>query len=109
MAKIEVSSRYVFGDCRNGFNHFGKLFINGLLVAESKCHYINRNWEEYNGQTARKYACYNWMLSRKESIKDAIKERLGLKRTTPKVKALLEEELNKDAEFKAVKKHCEEL
>lgn len=109
MTKIEVSSRYVFGKCRDGFNHFGKLFINGSLVAESKCHYINRTWEAYNGQNARKSACYNWMEARKESIKESIKERLGLKRATPKVKALLEEELNKDAEFKAVQKHYEEL
>lgn len=107
--KINVSSSYVFGDCRNGFNHFGKLFINGVLVAESKCHYINRTWEVYNGQTARKVACSNWIDSHKESVKDAVKERLGLKRATPKVKALLEEELKKDAEFKAVRKHYEEL
>lgn len=110
MAKIiEVSSRYEFGDCRDGFNHFGKLFINGSLVAESKCHYINRTWEVYNGQTARKCACWNWMESRKEDIKESIKERLGLKRATPKVKALLEEELKKDAEYKAVKKHYDNL
>lgn len=109
MTKIDVSSSYVFGNCRDGFNHFGKLFINGSLVAESKCHYINRTWEVYNGQSARKLACWNWMECRKENTKDAIKERLGLKRATPKVKALLEEELNNDAEFNAVKKHYEEL
>ena len=104
-----VSSSYVFGNCRNGFNHFGKLLINGEIVAESKCHYINRTWEVYNGQSARKSACWNWMQSHEESVKEAIKKRIGLKRTTPKVKELLVEELAKDAEYQAVKSHYNSL
>lgn len=106
---IEVSSLYEFGKCRNGFNHFGKLFINGSLVAQSKCHYINRTWEEYYGQTARKVACWNWMKSHKADIKECIKGRLGLKRATPLVKAILAEELKKDAKYNAVKKHYDNL
>lgn len=107
--QYNVSSSYVFGNCRDGFNHFGKLFINGEIVAESKCHYINRTWEVYSGQSARKCACWNWMQSHEESVKDAIKERLGLKRATPKVKQLLAEELAKDAKYQAVKTHYDSL
>lgn len=104
-----VSSSYVFGNCRDGFNHFGKLFINDKLVAESKCHYINRTWEVYCGQSARKSACLIWMQSYEESVKRAIKERLGLKRATTKVKQLLVEELAKDAKYQAVKTHYDSL
>lgn len=107
--KIEVTSSYTFGDCRSGFNHFGELCIDGKVVARSKCHYINRTWEVYNGQTARKVACHNWMECHKEVVKNNLKERLGLKRVTPKVKVLLEEELTKDAEYMAVKAHYENL
>lgn len=107
--QYNVSSSYVFGNCRHGFNHFGKLLINGEIVAESKCHYINRTWEVYNGQSARKSACWNWMQSHEESVKEAIKKRIGLKRTTPKVKELLVEELAKDAKYQAVKTHYDSL
>lgn len=107
--QYNVSSSYVFGNCRYGFNHFGKLLINGEIVAESKCHYINRTWEVYNGQSARKSACWNWMQSHEESVKEAIKKRIGLKRTTPKVKELLVEELAKDAKYQAVKTHYDSL
>lgn len=107
--QYNVSSSYVFGNCRDGFNHFGKLFINDELVAESKCHYINRTWEVYCGQSARKSACFNWMQSYEESVKRAIKERLGLKRATQKVKQLLVEELAKDAKYQAVKTHYDSL
>ena len=107
--QYNVSSSYVFGNCRNGFNHFGKLLINGEIVAESKCHYINRTWEGYNGQSARKSSCWNWMQSHEESVKEAIKKRIGLKRTTPKVKELLVEELAKDAKYQAVKTHYDSL
>lgn len=107
--KYNVSSSYEFGDCRDGFNHFGKLFINGKKVAESKCHYINRTWEVYNGQSARKYACWKWMKAHEESVKNTIKERLGLKRATQKVKQLLPEELVKDAKYQAVKTHYHSL
>lgn len=107
--QYNVSSSYVFGNCRHGFNHFGKLLINGEIVAESKCHYINRTWEVYNGQSARKSACWNWMQSHEESIKEAIKKRIGLKRTTPKVKELLVEELAKDVKYQAVKTHYDSL
>ena len=107
--QYNVSSSYVFGNCRHGFNHFGKLLINGEIVAESKCHYINRTWEVYNGQSVRKSACWNWMQSHEESVKEAIKKRIGLKRTTPKVKELLVEELAKDAKYQAVKTHYDSL
>lgn len=107
--QYNVSSSYVFGNCRYGFNHFGKLLINGEIVAESKCHYINRTWEVYNGQSARKSACWNWMQSHEESVKEAIKKRIGLKRTTPKVKELLVEELAKDVKYQAVKTHYDSL
>lgn len=107
--QYNVSSSYVFGNCRYGFNHFGKLLINGEIVAESKCHYINRTWEVYNGQSARKSACWNWMQSHEESVKEAIKKRMGLKRTTPKVKELLVEELAKDVKYQAVKTHYDSL
>ena len=107
--QYNVSSSYVFSNCRDGFNHFGKLLINGEIVAESKCHYINRTWEVYNGQSARKSACWNWMQSHEESVKEAIKKRMGLKRTTPKVKELLVEELAKDAKYQAVKTHYDSL
>ena len=107
--QYNVSSSYVFGDCRDGFNHFGKLLINGEKVAESKCHYINRTWEAYDGQSARKYACRNWMKTHEESVKEAIKKRIGLKRTTPKVKELLVEELAKDSKYQAVKTHYDSL
>ena len=107
--QCNVSSSYVFGDCRDGFNHFGKLLINGEKVAESKCHYINRTWESYDGQTSRKEACRNWMKAHEESVKNAIKERLGLKRATAKVKQLAIEELTRDAEFQAVKQHYSSL
>ena len=107
--QYDVSSSYVFGNCRDGFNHFGKLFINDKLVAESKRHYINRTWELYCGQSARKSACLIWMQSYEESVKRAIKERLGLKRETTKVKQLLVEELAKDAKYQAVKTHYDSL
>ena len=107
--QYNVSSSYVFGNSRDGLNHFGKLLINGEIVAESKCHYINRTWEVYNGQSARKSACWNWMQSHEESVKEAIKKRMGLKRTTPKVKELLVEELAKDAKYQAVKTHYDSL
>ena len=107
--QYNVSSSYVFGNCRNGFNHFGKLLINGEIVAEIKCHYINRTWEVYNGQSARKSACWNWMQSHEKSVKEAIKKRMGLKRTTPKVKELLVEELAKDVKYQAVKTHYDSL
>lgn len=107
--QYNVSSSYVFGNCCDGFNHFGKLLINGEIVAESKCHYINRTWEVYNGQSARKSACWNWMQSHEESVKEAIKKRIGLKRTTPKVKELLVEELAKDVKYQAVKTHYDSL
>ena len=107
--QYNVSSSYVFCNCRHVFNHFGKLLINGEIVAESKCHYINRTWEVYNGQSARKSACWNWMQSHEESVKEAIKKRIGLKRTTPKVKELLVEELAKDAKYQAVKTHYDSL
>ena len=107
--QYNVSSSYVFGNCRDGFNHFGKLLINGEIVAESKCHYINRTWEVYNGQSARKSAWWKWMQSHEESVKEAIRKRMGLKRTTPKVKELLVEELAKDAKYQAVKTHYDRL
>ena len=107
--QYNVYSSYVFSKCRDGFNHFGKLFINDELVAESKCHYINRTWEVYCGQSARESACLIWMQSYKESVRRAIKERLGIKRSTPKVKQLLIEELAKDAKYQAVKTHYDSL
>ena len=107
--EYNVSSSYVFSDCRDGFNHFGKLIIDGEVAARSKCHYINRTWESYDGQTARKEACRNWMKAHEESVKNVIKERLGLKRATPKVKQLTIEELTRDTKFQAVKQHYSNL
>ena len=107
--QYNVSSSYVFGNCRDGFNHFGQLFINGKIVAESKCHYINRTWEVYSGQSARKLACWNWMQLHEDIVKETIKKSLGLKRATPKVKQILAKELAKDAKYKAVKTHYDSL
>ena len=107
--EYNVSSSYVFSDCRDGFNHFGKLIIDGEVAARSKCHYINRTWESYDGQTARKEGWRNWKKAHEESVKNAIKERLGLKRATPKVKQLTIEELTRDTKFQAVKQHYSNL
>lgn len=106
---FEVSSRYQFGDCRDGFNHFGYLYIDGVMVSQSKCHYINRTWEVYAGQSARRAAAYNWMQSHEEDVKEAVKERMGLKRATPRVKEAVAAELRKDAKYQAVKSHYESL
>ena len=49
------------------------------------------------------------MKAHEESVRNAIKERLGLKRATAKVKQLTIEELTRDAEFQAVKQHYSSL
>ena len=49
------------------------------------------------------------MKAHEESVKNAIKERLGLKRATPQVKQLTIEELTRDTKFQAVKQHYSNL
>lgn len=108
-ATFSVSSRYEYGNCRDGFNHFGYLYINGVLASQSKCHYINRTWECYPGQSARQAACYEWMQARENELKEIAKANCGVQRTTPKVKAMLATMMAEDAQYKAVKDHYESL
>jgi hypothetical protein len=46
---IEIVAEYK--NARDGFNHVAKLYINGVLVDETKTHYINRTWESYEYQS----------------------------------------------------------
>lgn len=107
---IRISSCFQYdGTCRDGFNHYGFLYINEELVSRVKAHYINRTWERYEGQSVRKSACYEWMESHKNEIKDSVKAELGLKRATPKVYAELERRLAEDETYKLVEEHYKSL
>ena len=46
---ITIVARY--GDSRDGFNHFAKLYIDGKEVDSKKVHYLNRTWERYEFQS----------------------------------------------------------
>lgn len=107
--EIEVRSFYEYGNCRDGFNHFGYLLINGELACKSKCHYINRTWESYDGQSVRKLACHNWMEARKSNILEGVKYELGLKRATKKAREIAAQRVAEDGVLAAVKLHYDRL
>jgi hypothetical protein len=52
-----ITTAYYFQNCRCGFNHVAILMFNGEVINTNKVHYINRTWESYNGQTARRSVC----------------------------------------------------
>ena len=52
-----ITSTYFFQNCRDGFNHVAILMLDGKVINKKSTHYINRTWESYNGQTARRRAC----------------------------------------------------
>lgn len=52
-----ITTTYFFQNCRDGFNHVALLMNNGTVINKKSTHYINRTWESYNGQTARRRVC----------------------------------------------------
>lgn len=107
--EYNVSTTFSYGSSRYGFNHFADLKINGEVVESYKIHYINRTWESYCGRSVRRGVCYQWLEGYENATKDEIKARLGVSRATPKVKALVAEELANDPKYMAVKAHYESL
>lgn len=111
MQTYNVSSSYVYGSSRCGFNHFGTLTINGVKVAESKCHYINRTWEPYSGRSARVAACERWLENRTNEHRAKVRETFGIKVIRAKSAAAkaLAEMARDDREYQAVLAHRNSL
>ncbi|MCQ2383160.1 MAG: hypothetical protein MJ060_05060 [Clostridia bacterium] len=109
MQNFNITSNYEFQNCRDGFNHIGHLFVNGAMVSKRRVHYINRTWEVYNGQTARKLACEQWLTNHRNEVAENAKAQLNVKRATKASKELTEKNLAADQLYQAVTAHYESL
>jgi len=67
---------------RNGFCHISELYVDGSLIAEAKCSYLNRTWERYTFQSVMQKVV-------KQAIDNEIlaeKYKRGIKRLTQTLK-----------------------
>lgn len=88
-----------FGKCRDGFNHFTEVFLNGNSVYETKCHYINRTWESYDYQTVMMNAVRGLRSNEEVAVLYREGEKTGRKRWSKEEKVELFNKSEMIAEF----------
>jgi len=92
-----------YGNCRDGFNHFADLEINGVPVASAKVHYINRTWESYDYQTVMMNAMDVLIAEEQSNILFAEGQNTGRRRWKKEEKELLFSKSALLAEYSLVK------
>lgn len=96
-----------YGNCRDGFNHFTAVYIDGTFRFESKCHYINRTWEAYEYQSVMEQAVRDLIAGEKYNVLAAETERTGRKRFKQEQKDLLYSKSERIAEYHLVLKELQ--
>lgn len=104
-----ITTNYYFQDCRDGFNHIGILLNDGEIIQTAKIHYINRTWESYDGQTARKEVCRKYLRVIEERNKERAKKATGRARMCEAVKMEFSRLMSSSELYKEVQKHLETL
>lgn len=104
-----ITTSFYYQNCRDGFNHIGLLLNDGDVILTTKVHYINRTWESYNGQTARRRVCAEYMQAAERRAIESTKWALGYSRATAKVKAAAARYVETWPTYQEVKKHLQTL
>lgn len=104
-----ITTTYYFQNCRDGFNHVGLLMNDGHVIATAKVHYINRTWENYNGQTARKKVCRKEINSMEKRAFEIAKEETNKQRRCPAVCEAARGILDGWGLYNEIKKHLNTL
>lgn len=104
-----VTTSYFFQNCRDGFNHVAILIVNGEIINRAKVHYINRTWESYNGQTARRRVCANELAQMEAAAVRRAKDQTGRRRVCPVVKNAAAVILANNSLYNDIKKHYNSL
>lgn len=105
LKKLTIDGKQVefvnaFRGTRNGFAHDTTLFIDGYVMAQHTCHYLNRTWERYTYQTVMRCAVCDLEEERENRLKDKFKTEKGYAKLTPKRKLELAEVIDADEDMR---------
>lgn len=104
-----ITTTYYYQKARDGFNHIGLLMYGGQVILTVKIHYINRTWESYSGQEARRRVCAEYMQAAERRAIESTKRAFGYSRATAKVKAAAARYVETWPTYQEVKKHLQTL